>query len=127
VELVGPDSARAKAFGLLQRDHIRSEKLGPVCERVSSGFARDYETFLRAVLAENPHRVVRAHACLALAHFLTARVQRLELIKDRQSLAREFADLYGKDYLAELQRHGRAEAMHEAVPSSSVPCGIMAT
>src|SRR5262249_27227732 len=31
VELVGKDDARIRAFTLLRRDHIRSDKLGPVC------------------------------------------------------------------------------------------------
>ena len=53
VELVGEDTARARAFELIQRDHIRSDKLGPLCQRVSYGFCKEYETFLRAVLAKN--------------------------------------------------------------------------
>src|SRR5262249_2070999 len=114
VELVGPDDARAKAFALLQRDHIRSDKLGPVCQRISSGFCKEYETFLRAVLEENPHREVRARAWLALAHFLTNRLQRLDLIRDQPGLAREFGDLFGREYLAGLQRQDRSKATGEA-------------
>src|SRR6516164_7764888 len=60
VELVGEDTARARAFELIVRDHIRSDKLGPLCQRVSYGFAREYETFLRSVLAKSPHKNVRA-------------------------------------------------------------------
>src|SRR5262249_33721481 len=60
VEIVGEDTARAKAFALLQRDHLRSDRLGPLCERISYGFCKEYETFLRAVLAQNPHKSVRA-------------------------------------------------------------------
>src|SRR5262249_37605769 len=33
VELVGEDTARARAFELIQRDHLRSDKLGPLCPR----------------------------------------------------------------------------------------------
>lgn len=114
VELVGPDEARARAFALLERDHLRSDKFGPVCERISGGFCKEYETFLRAVLEKNPHREVRARACLALAHFLTNRSQRLDLIRDQPELAREFAALYGKGYLAGLQGQRRGEALREA-------------
>ena len=35
VELVGRDKARRRAFELLERDHIRSEKLGSVCQRLT--------------------------------------------------------------------------------------------
>jgi hypothetical protein len=110
---VGADTARARAFQLIQRDHIRSDKLGPLCQRVSYGFCKEYETFLRAVLAKNPHREVRATACLALGHFLNNRLQRLDLCQEQPELAKEFAGLCGKEYLAELQRQDRGAAIRE--------------
>ncbi len=113
VELVGEDTARAKAFEIIQRDHIRSDKLGPLCQRVSYGFCKEYETFLRAVLANNPHKNIRATACLSLGHFLNNRLQRLELCQEQPELAKEFAGLFGKEYLAELQRHDRKTAIGE--------------
>jgi hypothetical protein len=113
VALVGEDTTRAKAFELIQRNHIRSEKLGPLCQRVSYGFCKEYETFLRAVLAKNPHNKVQATACLALGHFLNNRLQRLDLCKEQPKLAKEFASLYGKEYLAEQQRQDRAAAIRE--------------
>jgi hypothetical protein len=60
IELVGRDDAPARALALLQRDHIKSAKLGPACQRLSFGFCREYEPFLRAVLEKNPHREVQA-------------------------------------------------------------------
>src|SRR5262249_14463095 len=39
VELVGDDPARSRAFELLLRNHITSDKLGPLCQRVAYGFA----------------------------------------------------------------------------------------
>jgi hypothetical protein len=113
VELVGEDTTRARAFALIQRDHIRSDRLGPLCQRVSYGFCKEYETFLSAVLAKNPHRKVQAMACLALGHFLNSRLQRLDLCKEQPELAKEFAGLYGKEYLAELLRQDRDKAVKE--------------
>lgn len=107
VELVGKDTARARAFELIQRDHLASDKLGPLCQRISWGFCKEYEPLLRAVLAKNPHRNVRATACLSLGRFLNNRLERLDLCKEQPELAREFAGLYGKDYLAELLRQDR--------------------
>ena len=112
VEMVGEDTARPRAFELIQRDHIRSERLGPLCQRISYGFCKEYETFLRAVLAENPHKDVQATACLCLARFLYNRSQRLDLCKEPE-LAREFAGLFGKEYLAELLRQDRDKASKE--------------
>lgn len=113
VDLVGEDPARARAFELLQRDHIRSNKLGPLCQRISYGFCREYGTFLRAVMARNPHRDVQAAACLSLARFLNNRLQRLDLCRQQPELAREFAGLYGKGYLAELLHRDRGKAVAE--------------
>src|SRR5262249_18031929 len=88
-------------------------RLGPLCQRVSYGFCKEYETFLRAVLAKNPHKNVQATACLSLGHFLNNRLQRLDLCKEQPDLAREFAGLYGKEYRAELLRQERDQARKE--------------
>jgi hypothetical protein len=113
VELVGEDTARVRAFELIQRDHIRSDKLSPLCQRVSYGFCKEYETFLRAVAAKNPHENVQATARLALGQFLNNRLQRLDLCKEQPALAKEFAGLYGNEYFAELLRQDRAKAGKE--------------
>jgi hypothetical protein len=114
VELVGRDLARPRAFALLLRDHLRSARLGPLCERICYGLCAEYETFLRAVLEENSHNEVRAQACLALAHYLNNRALRLDLVTEQPTLAREFADLYGKDYLDALRGQDRTRAVAEA-------------
>src|SRR5262249_51241875 len=113
VEVVGEDAARPKAFELIRHDHIGSDKLGPLCQRVSYGFCKEYETFLRAVLAKSPHESVRAVACLSLGHFLHNRLQRVDLCKEQPELAKVFAALYGKGYIAELLRQDRDQAIKE--------------
>jgi hypothetical protein len=114
VGLVGHDDALARAFALLQRDHLRSDRLGPLCERVASGFCSEYETFLRSVLRESPHRQVRGQACLALAQYLNNRLQRLALIEEQPELAGEFEGLFGREYLARLRRQDPVRAAREA-------------
>jgi hypothetical protein len=113
VELVGEDGARAKAFELIGRRHLKSDKLGPLCQRVSWGFAKEYETFLRAVAAENPHPTVQAVARLSLGCFLNSRLQRVDLCREQPERAKEFAGLFGQEYLAELLRQERGRAMKE--------------
>jgi hypothetical protein len=113
VELVGEDTARARAFQLIERDHLASDKLGPLCQRVSWGFCKEYELFLRAVLVKNPHKNVQAIACLSLGRFLNGRVQRIDLCKEQPDLAREFEGLYGKEYLAGLLRQDRDKVFRE--------------
>jgi hypothetical protein len=114
VEVAGEDIARAKALALLQRDHIRSDKLGSVCQRIPFGFCAEYEAFLRAVLDTSPHQQVRGLACLGLAHFLVNRGQRVELVRGQPELAREFENLFGKEYLRDLLRQDRDKAGREA-------------
>jgi len=113
VELVGEDTARARAFELIQRDHIESDKLGPLCQRVSYGFCKEYETFLSAVLAKNPHREVQATACVSLGRFLNSRLLRLDLCKEQPDLAKDFAALFGREYLGQLMKQSRATALQD--------------
>ena len=117
VEMVGEDVARPRAFELLRRDHLRSEKLGPLCQRISYGFCKEYETFLRAVAAKSPHETVRATASLSLGHYLNNRLQRIDLCRERPDLAKQFGALYGKEYVADLLKQdcGKAAKEVEAV------------
>jgi hypothetical protein len=113
VELVGEDTVRARAFELIHRNHIGSDKLGPLCQRVAYGFCKEYATFLSVVLAKNPHKQIQGIACLSLGQFLNNRLQRLDLCKDLPEMAKAFADLYGKEYFAELERQDRAAAVRQ--------------
>ena len=79
-----------RALALLQRDHVRSDRLRQVhqqtafgapqdvtiMQQVSSFFSKEGETFLRTVLEMNPHRDIQGNACLALARFQFSRLQR---------------------------------------------------
>ncbi len=113
VELVGEDTARGRVFEIILRDHIRSEQIGPLCQRVCRGFRREYEAFLRAAAETNPHKGIRATAILSLGHFLNNRLQRIDLFREQPGLSKEFAGLYGKEYLSELQRQDRGTAARE--------------
>jgi hypothetical protein len=113
VELVGEDTASGRALALLQRDHITSADLGPLCRRISYGHRAEYEPFLRAILAGSPHAEVRGVACLALAHFLNQRLQRLDLLELQPESRAEFAGLFGAEYVEKLLEIDRAEAKRE--------------
>jgi len=114
VELVGKNDAVARALALLQRDHVQSEKLGPLCQRLSWGFCKEYETFLRAVAKSNPHAEVNAAAVLSLAHFLNHRSQRIELLKEQPEAARQFEELFGDEYVDGLMRQDGDPPVAEA-------------
>jgi hypothetical protein len=109
----GTDSPEVRALAILLRDHVKSDRLGEACRRVRYGFRKESEALLRAVLEQNPHREVRALACLRLAQCLNGRLQRLDLIRERPEMALRYEGLFGRDYLQTLLRRDRAEAVRE--------------
>jgi hypothetical protein len=112
----GSDSPGERALALLLRDHVRSDKLGPVCQQVLFGFHKSRETFLRTVLEKNPHRQVQGLACLSLAQYLNDRLNRLNVLQhqDNSDLAERYERVFGKAYLEELQGQDRAAIAREA-------------
>ncbi len=112
----GKDSPGSRALALLLRDHVKSDKLGPVCQQVLFGFHKSHETFLRAVLEINPHPEVQGLACLSLAQFLNDRLHRLDVLQDQDGpdLAERYHRVFGKDYVEELQRRDRSAVAKEA-------------
>jgi len=106
------DSAR-KLAELLVRDHLRSDKIGLVCERMRYGIRRDYESALRAILESNPHEDIQGIACLALAELLNTRALKLGLLQGRPELAQRFEQLLGAEDFAGLQKQGRSQLARE--------------
>jgi hypothetical protein len=102
------DSPSDRAMALLLRDYLPNAKLGPICQRITAGCAREYETFLRTVLEKSPHKEARGLACLSLAQNLNNRRLRLDQIRDRPELGAHFAVLFGKEFFKKLQRQDRA-------------------
>src|SRR5262249_57556039 len=100
------EDSRELAMGVLVRDHIRSDKLGAVCERMRYGTRKEYATFLHEVMKESPHHEVRGLACLSLAQFLYSHSVKLDLLTERPELARRYEELLGKEYFDEMRRKG---------------------
>jgi len=109
----GPNSPEVRAIAILLRNHVQSDRAAEACRRMSYGFRKECEKFLRKVLKDNPHREVRGLAGLRLAQFLNGRLQRLELVKERPEMAKRYEGLFGKEYLAALQQQDRAAAIKE--------------
>jgi hypothetical protein len=111
----GKESPEDRALALLLRHHLGSDGLAEACRRISYGFRKDGETFLRAVLEKSPHREVRGAACLRLAQFLNRRRQRMELVQGNPEMAARYRGLFGSEYLEELQRRDRARVEEEVI------------
>lgn len=102
------DGSAAKTVALVLRDHVSSDKLGPVIDRMRYGYRMEYEKCLSTVLEKNPHHEVQALACLSLAQFLHDKLRMLRLVEDRPELSECYKIVFGKDYLPKLQRMGQA-------------------
>ncbi len=79
-------------MGILARDYSRSERLRTYCDE-NSRYGEPfwpYEELLRTILKDNPHREVRARACVALAAYLKMAKEKTEshLIGDSLALPR---------------------------------------
>ena len=110
----GKESPQARAIAQLLRDHLRSDQLVETCKRVNFGFRPECETFLRTVLARNPHRDVQGAACLRLAQLLAGRVEKLDLLEEQPEMARRYEELFGREYMERLRGRDRAGVMREA-------------
>lgn len=66
-----PQSAECNtAVDLLQKNHVTSAQLAPVCVALANTQSKMAETFLRTVLEKNPDHTVQGVACYCLACFL---------------------------------------------------------
>ena len=93
---------------LLLRDHIQSDQLAPICDRMRWGARKEFEEFLSAALETNPHRNVQGMACLALAQLLHNHLRMVDLAKDRPELIKRYDFIFGKGYLKTIRGAGRS-------------------
>ena len=101
-----PDSAR-RIVTLLLRDHIQSDRLGLICDRMRYGFRKEFEDFLTAALETNPHRDVQGMACLALAQLLRNQLLIADRVIDRPVWIARYDDILGKEYFQAIRGAGR--------------------
>ena len=102
---------------LLLRDHLKSDQLGPVCDRMRFCVRREFERFLNAALETNPHRNVQGLACLALAQLLRNQLYVVDRVAARPEWIARYDTILGKDFVATVGGPGRAarEARKEAL------------
>jgi hypothetical protein len=101
------DDSPGRTVALVLRDHVLSDQLGPIIDRMRYAYRMDYEPCLQEVLDKNPHRDVRGLTCMALAQYLGDKLQMLRLSDGREELATCYEIVFGKDYLPEWRRRDR--------------------
>lgn len=106
---VGKDNSHTRALSLLLRDHIQSDKLGQVCQRLAMSVNPEEADLLRAILDKNPSKDVQAEACLALAQRLDRTALLLRLMEERPEMAMDYERILGgKEKVEELRKKGVA-------------------
>lgn len=107
-------ASRKKAVELLRRDHLSSDKLGTLCQRLGGGFDGKDDDLLRAILDKNPSKAVQAEACLALMQGLSQRADIVRRVKADESMAKRVEEFLGKETLDEMTKTDPAKLDGEA-------------
>ena len=102
-----------RANALLLREYVVSDRMGPICLRLCYTIRRAFQPFLHRVLEANPHKEIRAIACLALAQSQNSRLQKLDLAIERPERASRYEGLFGKEDFDQLRREGREKLAKE--------------
>lgn len=98
------DGSVERIIKVIRRDHLRSDKLGPIIDRLRYQYRIEYEPLLLQLAMKSPHRNIRGLARLALARFLNDRRRMADLVVDRPELKKRYAVLFGKNYLKVSQQ-----------------------
>ena len=94
-------SELSRALPMLTKDHIKSEKLAPICRKLVRRPSLATERLLRGALKRSPHKSVRAQACFHLAAYLKRQVSLMKSLKEQPD-RRRFEQFYGKGFTKHL-------------------------
>jgi hypothetical protein len=110
----GGKDTKAKAIDMLVRDHVESEKLGPLCQSLARGFEKRDPELLRTILDKNPHKSVRADASLALAQCLSLRAYIVKQMAKEPDFVKQVENFVGKETLDEFKKADLAKMESES-------------
>ena len=109
-----------QAIDLLAKHHAKSDKLLPICRRLTYRPGLASERLLRTILEKNPLHNIKANACYYLAVYLQRQIglaETLQAMPDRKP----FEQFYGREFtehLAKLSRKtsiGEIEKLYERI------------
>ncbi len=86
-----------RALNTLTKDHINSDKLAPLCQKLVRKPSLATETFLRQALEKSPHNNVRAEASFHLAAYLKRQLALMQSLRDPSDRKR-LEQYYGKEF-----------------------------
>ena len=128
-------SEATRAMGLLERDHLKSRRLGKIIGPVAKGLTPAAEQLLQAALERSPHTDVQAQACFHLVGLLDGQMRLADEMKQQPSLRRRAVQYYGKtmtDHLVSLiaekvaaRREKLCETMLKSFEKTPIADGTM--
>ena len=98
----------------LRRDGASNPKIGEFCRELGDLTSAKVEPLLREVLARNPDRTAKGHACLALAKVLAFRAEFPRYRAEDPDMAMGLEHHYGKPLLDDLERRDVKAMVAEA-------------
>jgi len=106
----------SEALELLARDHVTSDKVGPLCARLVYVQSPRVEPFLKDVLAKNPDHATKGQACLALAQYTKRQAELVRSLHEDAGLAKRLGAMaqFGPERAKELQAKDPDAVMKEA-------------
>ncbi|HEY7327265.1 MAG TPA: hypothetical protein VH592_06490 [Gemmataceae bacterium] len=113
-DTTGEDSPRDKALNILLRDHVKSDKLVPICQNLIYSYGETETKLLHAILDKNSSKDVQTEACLALAQQLGRAALMLRLMEDQPEMASRLEQIVGKEQLEDLRIKGPAKLAEES-------------
>lgn len=90
-------NAASEAVAMLAAEHVKSEKMGPICARIVRKPSIASEKLLRALLKKNPHKSVKAQACFYLTIYLKEQIRLSKSLKADPDSQKRFEQYYGKE------------------------------
>ncbi len=101
------EAAASKIIQILTRDHIKSDQLGIICDRMRYGARQEFVIFLSSVIELSPHRKVQGMASLALAQLKHTHLRMMDLAADRKILSNRYDHIFGKNFLDSIGGRNR--------------------
>jgi thiol-disulfide isomerase/thioredoxin len=100
--VVTKDNPAGKALVILERDHVKSARIGELLKMLGEIGEDTSAGLLKAVMEKHPDKKTQAKACKALADSRPKLVRIAEQIKDNEQLREIVAKQRGKDYVTNL-------------------------
>src|SRR5262249_31198055 len=100
----GFDETIAKAKDILVREHIDSDKLGPLCQSLALDRDQNSQKQLKTIFAKNPDKSVKGEACLALGQNQYSQANLLKQMTEHPESVKQLEAALGKETIEGLRK-----------------------